>query len=132
MEPLRWIFGRLSLVDELLPVGCLVVHLRIDGLAKVPASAHLNSPHFVAGVAFVAVEVHLVVGERHLHPLHLVLEVLEMGRLLHERLVVEGFVDEPHEHVDGVFIGAGEVFDGKDDLEGCGERMELVKRVWRI
>lgn len=88
------------------------------------SSSNKNSPHLGAAVSLVAVEMHLVVRERHLHTLHLVLELLEMGALLHECIVMQCFVDEPHEDVHGLFVGVCEIFDAQHDLEGCVEENE--------
>lgn len=63
-----------------------------------------------------------LVRERHFNALHLILELLEMTDLLHECIVMQSFVNKPHEDVDAFFFSAREKFDAQQNLEGCRKK----------
>lgn len=84
----------------------------------IAGNAPQNSPHFTVGVGFFTIEMNLVVRESHFDSLYFVLKLLEVAGLLHECIVMQSFVDEPHEDIYGLFVSIVKIFYAQDDLEG--------------
>jgi hypothetical protein len=72
-------------------------------------------PHFIIS-SLDSVEMHLIVRHSSFHALHFIFQLFEMTGLLHKCIVMQGFVDEPHEKVDDFFVGACHVFHAHDAL----------------
>jgi hypothetical protein len=59
---------------------------------------------------------HLIVRHISFDALHFILQLFEMTGLLHECIVMQGFVDEPHEKVDDFLVGACHVLHANNAL----------------
>lgn len=61
-------------------------------------------PHLVGASFDAGTVIHFALRSSHSHTVNFIFELLEVGCLLDERVMMQRFVDEPNKQVCGVFI----------------------------